>query len=80
MDLKLLQVDNDKRIRILEKLGYKIDSEGYLIERNKKRVICRYSDKHIHISHAAILPGSAIVINANPITLSQYFVEYGNNE
>ena len=80
MDLKLLQVDNEKRSRILEKLGYDIDSEGYLVERNKKRAVCRYSGKHIHISHAAILPGSPAVINANPITMSRYFVERGNDE
>ena len=80
MDIKLLQAGNDDRIKILEKLGYKIDSEGYVLEKNKKRAICKYSDKNIHINNAAILPGSVVVINANLLTMSQYFVEHGNDE
>ena len=79
-NITLLQIDNNQRSRILEKLGYGIDSEGFVLDKNNKRVICKYSEKDIHISYAAILPGSTILINATPITMAQYFVDHDNDE
>ena len=74
-DLKLIQLDNNQRVAILKKLGYTIDEKGF-ITKNKKRVKCKYSDEPVHINNAAVLPGSVEVINANPITMAEYFLEH----
>lgn len=79
-NITLLQLNNNQRSEVLEKLGFKIDTEGYVLDKNKKKVMCKYSNKEVHISSAAILPGSTIVINATPITMAQYFVESEDNE
>lgn len=75
-DIQLVQLNNDERLIVLEKLGYVLDSEGYVIYKETgKRAICKYSKDIIHINNAAILPGSVIVINANPITMAEYFLD-----
>jgi len=75
-EIKLVQLNNEKRVEILKKLGYGVNSEGYVIkDSTKKEVICKYSGEKVHINTAAILPGSLLVINANPLTMAEYFVE-----
>jgi hypothetical protein len=75
-DLKLIQLGNDDRISVLKKLGYNLDNEGYVLQKkSKERLICKYSKEVIHINNAAILPGSLIVINANPVTMAEYFLD-----
>lgn len=72
----LVQLDNEKRIQVLNKLGYELDDEGYVIYSDtKKEVICKYSKIKVHINTAAILPGSVIIINANPVTMAEYFMD-----
>ena len=76
-DKKLFQLNNAERHQVLKKLGYELDDNGFVIEQDtKKEVICRYNGKKVHINLAAILPGSTLVINATPLTMAKYFVEY----
>jgi len=74
-EIKLVQLGNDERVTVLKKLGFGLDCEGYVLDKKGKPIICRYSQKKVHINTAAILPGSVIVINANPITMAEYFLE-----
>lgn len=80
-ETKLIQLDNRKRTQVLEKLGYFVDDEGFIInKKTKKEVICKYSEEKVHINTAAILPGSALVINVTPLTMSRYFVDHDEDE
>lgn len=74
-ELKLVQLNNGDRIKALNKLGYTLDEEGYVLNSKKKEVICKYSKERVHINTAAILPGSILVINATPLTMAEYFAE-----
>lgn len=79
-DLELVQLDNHDRTEVLEKLGYSIDNDGFVVDsKTKKEVVCKYTKKRVHISTAAILPGSTLVINANPLSMAQYFVDYNKD-
>jgi len=74
--IQLVQLDNEKRILALQKLGYNINDEGFVYdEGDGKEVICKYSKEKVHINTAAILPGSVIIINATPETMAQYFLD-----
>lgn len=73
-DIELEQLDNEQRRKVLEKLGYSINSHGYVVD-GKKEVICKYSGEKVHINTAAILPGSLLIINANPLTIAQYLMD-----
>lgn len=75
MDLNLIQLNNNNRVKVINKFGYDLDSEGYVVDNKRKRVICKYSKEEVHINTAAILPGSFVIINANPITMAEYFLD-----
>lgn len=78
-ELNLVQLDNEKRVQVLRKIGYDINEEGFIIEnKTKKEVICIYSGEKVHINTAAILPGSLKIINANPVTMAEYFIDLDN--
>ena len=82
VQINLVQLDNDKRLLALKKLGYNLDDNGYVIDTNNenKEVICKYSEERVHINTAAILPGSIVVINATPETMAQYFLDQNDEE
>lgn len=80
-EINLLQTNNENRVKVLKKLGYDLDDEGYIIKGDtKKEVICKYGGERVHINTAAILPGSVIVINANPVTMAEYFMDVVNKD
>ena len=79
-ELVLEQLNNENRVDILNKLGYSINDEGYVTDSKKKEVICKYTEERIHINTAAILPGSVMVINATPLAMAQYFMEFNNED
>ena len=80
--ISLIQLNNNNRLLALQKLGYDVNDNGYVIDKNNgnKEVICKYSEEKVHISTAAILPGSVIVINATPETMAQYFLDQDDEE
>ncbi len=80
--ISLIQMDNNKRLLALQKLGYDLNNNGYVIDTNNdnKEVICKYSKEKVHINTAAILPGSVIIINATPETMAQYFLDQNDEE
>lgn len=76
--ISLLKSDVETREKVLDKLGYSVNDEGYVLyKRSGENLFCRYSEEPVHIDTAAILPGSIIIINANILTMSQYFLDYG---
>lgn len=60
----------------LELLGYSIDDEDFITDEKKKRVKCEYSLEYIQLKTASILPGSTIIINTSPYTLSSYISDH----
>lgn len=67
--------DLQKRI-LLKALGYDLDAEGFIIDENRSRIICKYSRVEVPFESASILPGSTIIINTSPYTISKYIEEY----
>jgi hypothetical protein len=77
--LELITIKNtpkDFRIKLLQALGYDVDREGVFVTKDGKPVIDRYIDKPVRVDNMAILPGSVIVIDDNPISIAYYFEEH----
>ncbi len=79
-ELELIELSTNDIQLTLERLGYFIDEQGYVLNSNKKEVTCKYTQERVHIKTAAILPGSLLIINATPLSMAQYFLEYSNDE
>jgi len=64
---------------LLDILGYSVNKEGVIIEKETgKTHICKYTGEPVRFLDAAIMPGSTVIFNASPVTLSEYFEEYLN--
>jgi len=62
------------KIQLLKELGYNSDGE-YVLYRNEK-VRDRYINKEVKVSNMAIVPGSTIVLDDNPVSIASYLEEY----
>ncbi len=68
--------ENENRV-LLKALGYDINEKGFVVEEHTKNLIwCRYTNKPVKFDEASILPGSTIIINTIPISLSSYIEEF----
>lgn len=77
-DVALYELDDDQRVDLMNQLGYSIDSKGFLIDEQKNFLLCKYSKEPVHIDKAGVLPGSILIINVTPLTMAQYYMEYGS--
>jgi hypothetical protein len=74
---KFTNLDNNAKRILLKALGYGTDSKGFVIWADSgKRVRCKYTKRPVHFYESSVLPGSTIVINTTPTSLSKYIEEY----
>jgi hypothetical protein len=74
---KFVYLDKPKKKILLLALGYDIDQKGFVVWADtKKTVFCKYTRRPVHINEASVLPGSCLVINTTPTSMSQYIEEY----
>ncbi len=75
--ISFLKINTEEKIKLLEVLGYGIDEDGYILDGNTGEP---YTDplnnEEIHIENASVLPGSTVIINTTPLSLSEYFTAY----
>jgi hypothetical protein len=74
--LTIRTAPKDFKIRLLRALEYDVDSEGVYVTKNGEPVIDKYVDKPVRVDNMAILPGSTIVIDDNPVSIASYFEEF----
>lgn len=61
---------------VLDILEYEIDKDGVVIDKNNKNVICPFTAEPVNLDSLSIMPGSLILMNTSPVTLSEYFYRY----
>jgi len=65
------------KIAILKELGY--ETKGYFImDSEGKPVRDEYIDDYVRFDNMLILPGSAIIIDNNPLSIASYMDDYGD--
>ena len=65
------------KIEILRKLGY--DSDGtFVLDKNGEKILDKYIEEPVRIDNMAIFPGSEIVLDNNPLSISSFLEEYGD--
>ncbi|MBU0471716.1 MAG: hypothetical protein KKF65_03765 [Nanoarchaeota archaeon] len=76
MDKETIILSKEDKKILLETLGYAIDEGGFILSADKDRAICPFTNSPIKLEDASIMPGSLIVMNTTPVTLSEYFYQY----
>lgn len=76
--MELVPIQNmpqDLKIRLLRELEY--DSDGkFVLGKDGKIQLDRYTGEKIRINNMVIFPGSTIVLDNNPLSISSFLEEF----
>lgn len=63
------------KIQLLRELDH--DSDGqFVLKKNGEMLLDKYIDEPIKINNMIILPGSTIILDDNPLSISSFLEEY----
>ena len=75
--ISLKNVSTDSKIALLRELNY--DSDGtYVLNSDGTLHEDKYTGDPIPLDNMLILPGSAVILDNNPLSVSSYLEEYGD--
>lgn len=73
-----LLVTHDQLTDLLQKLGYCVDEQGYVLDRESGERVLSIDGGEIKAAEvAAALPGSEVLLKKNIASFSQYLAEHG---
>ena len=65
------------KVALVRELGY--DTDGtYVLRPDGSRLIDEYANVPITLDNMMILPGSAIILDENPLSVASYFEDHGD--
>ena len=67
----------DCKILLLQELGFKSDGT-FVLDKIGNIVLDKYTNDPVRLSNMAILPGSTIILDDNPLSIVAYLEEYGD--
>ncbi len=76
--VSLKQLNQETKIKLLQGLGFDSDGE-YVLDRNRQKVLDRYTEKPVLISNMVILPASTFILDDNPLSISLYMEEFASD-
>lgn len=75
--ISLKNISKESKILLLRELGY--DSDGiFVLDKERKQYLDKYTNDSIQVSNMLILPGSTIIIDDNPLSVASYIEEFGD--
>ena len=75
--ISLKQVSVESKIALLKALGYNSDGK-FVLDSAGNKVLDKYIEIPVEIGNMVIMPGSAIVLDNNELSISRYLEEYGD--
>lgn len=67
----------DCKILLLKELGFKSDGT-FIFDKKDEQVLDKYTNEPVKITNMAILPGSTIILDDNPLSIASFLEEYGD--
>jgi len=79
--ISIKDMPRELKITLLKKLNY--DSDGVFVLKNGEQHLDKYTEEPISIDNMFIYPGtpnpgSIIILDNNPLSISSFFEEYGD--
>lgn len=74
--ISLKEIPTDAKVALLKELGYGADGV-YVLDDKGQRLRDKYTDALVRLENMLILPGSAIVLDDNPLSIANYLEEFG---
>jgi uncharacterized protein with ATP-grasp and redox domains len=75
--MSLKDMPLDCKILLLKELGFCSDGT-YVVDNNGEQVLDKYIGEPVKIDNMAILPGSTLILDDNPLSISSYLEEHGD--
>ena len=75
--VSLRKVSKDSKILLLKEFGYESDGT-YVLDSDGNRVIDDYIDEEVTLENMIILPGSTIILDDNPLSITSYLEDHGD--
>lgn len=74
--LTIKEMPKELKIALIKKLGY--NSDGKYVLKNGKKYKDKYIGEFVRINNMFIYPGSTIIIDNNPLSISSFYEEFGD--
>ena len=75
--ISLKDMPKELKIELLKELDY--DSDGvFVLERNGEKYLDKYIEVPVKLDNMLIFPGSTIILDNNPLSISSYLEEFGD--
>ena len=75
--VSMKEIPHEVKIAPLKELGY--DSDGvFVLDTKKEKVVDKYINEQILVDNMFIYPGSTIILDNNPLSITSFLEEYGD--
>ncbi len=74
--ISLKEAPREFKLGLLKALELDVDEKGIYVTKNGKPVTDPYINKPVRFDNMAIFPGSAIVLDDNPLSIAAYIDEH----
>jgi len=74
--ISLKEAPREFKLELLKALGLNVDERGLYVTRDGKVVTDPYIEKPVQFNNMAIFPGSAIVLDDNPLSIASYIEDH----
>jgi hypothetical protein len=73
--LSLRDAPAEFKVALLRELGYGTDGT-WILDPDGQKHLDTYADKPVRLDRMIILPGSALVLDDNPLSIASYFEDH----
>lgn len=71
------EMSHEVKIALLKELGH--NSDGiFVLTSTGEKVIDKYIDEPVRVDNMFLYPGSTIILDNNPLSISSFLEEYGD--
>lgn len=74
--VSIKDMSREDKIRLLRELQY--GSDGVFVFKDGQKCLDRYTEEPVRIDNMIILPGSTVVLDNNPLSVSSFLEEFGD--
>ena len=75
--VSIKDMSTDFKIILVQDLGYASDGT-FVLDKDGNKCLDKYTEEPIRLDNLAIFPGSTIILDNNPLSLSSFLEEYGD--
>jgi len=75
--LSIKDMSKEFKIFLVKELGFNSDGT-YVQDEKGEKILDRYTNEPVKLDNMAILPGSTIVLDNNPLSIASYLEEFGD--